>query len=318
MKIAVIGATGLVGDETVKVLGERGHLKESELLLAASPKTVADNNALIGVKDALAEKPDAAFFATNAEVALEWAEKFTKSGCLVIDKSGAFRQDRFVPLIVPEINWDVVGHTDLLISSPNCAAIQLALTLRPFHGFDVERVTVTSMQSMSGVGRGGIVQLREERLGTRKHQDVLGGVIYDNVLSICGEDMGLGQDSDEEIKLRRETPRILKKDHHYIDIIAACHRVPIYRGHTQSVVIQLRQGFSGLDEVIDLFRQYEWVTVKEGGDGHPEPLSTIGTDKLHVGRIRLSNRTTVQLVTCADNLRLGAATNAVKIMERAI
>ncbi|MCF6172136.1 MAG: aspartate-semialdehyde dehydrogenase [Bacteroidales bacterium] len=321
MKIAIVGASGLVGREMIKVLEER-HFQLTEFFPVASQKSVGTQIdfqgkawTVISPEEAVAAKPDIAIFSAGAVVSREWAPRFAEAGTTVIDNSSAWRMDENVPLIVPEVNGPVLTKAHKIIANPNCSTIQLVMALSPLHKkYGIKRVVVSTYQAVSGSGAKGTTQLTNERKGVEgekayPHQIDL------NVLPHAG-DFGEDGYTTEEIKLVNETNKILDAN---IRLTATAVRVPVMTGHSEAVNIEFENDFV-IEEIKRFLGTMPGVVVFDFPEAglYPTPLLSAGKDEVMVGRIRrdFSQDNTLNLWIVADNLRKGAATNAVQIAER--
>lgn len=320
MKVAVVGATGMVGQVMLNVLNER-NFPVTELIPVASEKslgkTVDFNNqtfSVVTLEMAVALKPDVAIFSAGGETSLLWAPKFAEVGTTVIDNSSAWRMDPDKKLIVPEINGDLLTAADKIIANPNCSTIQLVLALAPLHKkYSIKRVIVSTYQSITGTGVKAVQQLENERANE------VGEMAYPypidkNCLPHCDsfEDNGY---TKEEMKLTKETKKILDPA---INVTATAVRVPVFGGHSEAVNVEFLNDFD-LAEVRKLLHESEGITVKDDPttNTYPMPRFAAGKDDVFVGRIRRdeSQANTLNMWIVADNLRKGAATNAVQIAE---
>lgn len=318
MKFAIVGATGMVGTEIMEVLKEQ-QLPVTEYLMVASERSVGKEiqfdgktYKVIGLKDAVSLKPDVAIFSASGSTSLEWAPQFAAVGTTVIDNSSAFRMHENHQLIVPEINANLIQPTDKIIANPNCSTIQMVMVLAPLHkAFGIKRVVVSTYQSISGSGMKAMTQLENEKAG-EKGEMAYPYPIHENCLPHCDvfEDNGY---TKEEMKLTNETKKILDPN---IDVTATAVRVPVSGGHSESVNITFEKDFD-LNEVRRLLHETPGVTLKDNPDTntYPMPLYARGKDDVFVGRIRrdFSTDNALNLWIVADNLRKGAATNAVQI-----
>lgn len=318
MKFAIVGATGMVGTEIMEVLKEQ-QLPVTEYLMVASERSVGKEiqfdgktYKVIGLKDAVSLKPDVAIFSAGGSTSLEWAPQFAAVGATVIDNSSAFRMHENHQLIVPEINANLIQPTDKIIANPNCSTIQMVMVLAPLHkAFGIKRVVVSTYQSISGSGMKAMTQLENEKAG-KKGEMAYPYPIHENCLPHCDvfEDNGY---TKEEMKLTNETKKILGPN---IDVTATAVRVPVSGGHSESVNITFEKDFD-LNEVRRLLHETPGVTLKDNPDTntYPMPLYARGKDDVFVGRIRrdFSTDNALNLWIVADNLRKGAATNAVQI-----
>jgi aspartate-semialdehyde dehydrogenase len=318
MKVAVVGATGLVGNEILAVLAEF-NFPVDELILVATEKSVGKkvnyrgkDYAVVSMADAIAARPDIAIFSAGGGTSLEWAPKFAVVGTTVIDNSSAWRMDPDKKLIVPEINADQLTDTDKIIANPNCSTIQLVMILAPLHKkYGVKRVVVSTYQSISGTGAKAIAQLDNEKAGITGEM-AYPYVINENCLPHCDSFLENGY-TKEEMKLTNETKKILDPK---INVTATAVRVPVRGGHSEAVNIQFENDFD-LAEVRSILSKTPGVTLKDNPDTntYPMPLFAKGKNDVFVGRIRRdeSQANTLNLWIVADNLRKGAATNAVQI-----
>jgi len=321
MKVAVVGATGMVGQIMLKVLAER-NFPVDELIPVASEKSVgkeiefkSKKHKIVSVEQAVAMRPDIALFSAGGETSKTWAPKFAVEGTTVIDNSSAWRMEPNIPLIVPEINAFRLKETDRIIANPNCSTIQLVMVLNPLNKmYGIKRVVVSTYQSVTGTGKEAVDQLESEIKGeTPKMKYPY--PIFKNALPHCDvfEDNGY---TKEELKLVNETRKIL--DDPDIALTATAVRVPVQGGHSESVNIEFKQDFDE-SEVRKVFRRTIGVQVQDNPDTltYPMPLFAEGRDEVFVGRIRrdYSQPNSMNLWVVADNLRKGAATNAVQIAE---
>ncbi|PCE63078.1 aspartate-semialdehyde dehydrogenase [Sediminicola luteus] len=321
MKVAVVGATGMVGNVMLKVLAER-NFPISELLLVASERSVGKkmtyNDAeytLIGMQTAVAAKPDIAIFSAGGDTSLEWAPKFAEVGTVVVDNSSAWRMDPTKKLVVPEINANVLTPEDKIIANPNCSTIQLVMALAPLHkAFGMKRVVVSTYQSVSGTGVKAVRQMENELAG------VEGEMAYPypigkNALPHCDVFLENGY-TKEEMKLAREPQKIL--DDRTFSVSATAVRIPTAGGHSESVNVEFEKDFE-LSEVRRLLSETPGVVVQDdpATNTYPMPIHAHDKDEVFVGRIRRdeTQRHSLNMWIVADNLRKGAATNAVQIAE---
>ena len=320
MKVAVVGATGLVGGVMLKVLEERA-FPVDELLAVASDRsagrTVRFRGAevpVIGMEAAIAARPDIALFSAGGGTSLEWAPRFAEVGATVIDNSSAWRMFADNKLVVPEVNGEVLSSEDRIIANPNCSTIQMVMTLAPLHkAFGVQRVIVSTYQAVTGTGMKAVQQLENERKG------VDGDMAYPfridgNVIPRCDAFTDNGY-TKEEMKLVNETKKILDPS---IRVTATAVRVPVTGGHSESVNIEFAKEFE-LEEVRRILAASPGIALADEPekDMYPMPLHANGRDEVFVGRIRRDETQprTLNLWIVADNLRKGAATNAVQIAE---
>ncbi|AJH13484.1 aspartate-semialdehyde dehydrogenase [Myroides profundi] len=321
MKIAVVGATGMVGEIMLKVLAER-NFPVTELIPVASEKSVGKEVEFKGKKytiksmeEAVMMKPDIALFSAGGSISLECAPKFAEVGTTVIDNSSAWRMDPTKKLIVPEINADSLTKEDKIIANPNCSTIQLVMALSPLHKkYGIKRVVVSTYQSITGTGVKAVKQLENE------YKDVKGDMAYNypihrNAIPHCDvfEDNGY---TKEEMKLVKETKKILRDD--TVLVTATAVRIPVVGGHSETVNIEFEKDFD-LGDIRQILHETPGITVQDNTDTntYPMPLYAEGKDDVFVGRIRRdeSQKNTMNMWIVADNLRKGAATNTVQIAE---
>ena len=319
MKVAVVGATGMVGKVMLKILEER-NFPISELLVVASSKSVGqtlsfknNNLTIVSIEDAVSERPDLAIFSAGGSVSLEWAPRFAEVGTKVIDNSSAWRLTK--ALIVPEINGNTLTREDKIIANPNCSTIQLLMALKPLHDvYTIKRVVISTYQSITGTGVKAVRQLENESKGI-KGEMTYPYPIHENALPHCDifEDNGY---TKEEMKLVRETKKIMGDDS--IGVSATAVRVPVKGGHSESVNVEFYTDFE-LSKVRQLLHDFPGVSVQDSPDvnTYPMPIYAAGKDEVFVGRIRrdFSQEKTLNMWVVSDNLRKGAATNAVQIAE---
>lgn len=321
MKIAVVGATGLVGSVMLKVLEER-NIIISKIILVASESSVGkkitfkdSEHTVIGLQHAVDEKPDIALFSAGSKVSLEWAPKFAKKGTIVIDNSSAWRMDPDKPLIVPEINANELSEDDKIIANPNCSTIQLVLVLAPLHKqYKIKRVVVSTYQSVTGSGMKAVNQMMNERAGNDQEK-FYPHKIDMNCIPHCDEFRDFGY-TKEEWKLVNETKKILADNS--LKLTSTCVRVPVKGGHSESVNIEFENDYK-IGDVADLLDLTPGVKVEDNPavNSYPMPLNAEGKDEVFVGRIRrdFSAKNAINMWIVSDNLRKGAATNAVQIAE---
>ncbi|MCJ7467923.1 MAG: aspartate-semialdehyde dehydrogenase [Maribacter sp.] len=321
MKVAVVGATGMVGEVMLKVLAER-NFPLTELFLVASERSAGKKLAykgaeytVIGLAEAVAARPHIAIFSAGGDTSLEWAPKFAEVGTVVVDNSSAWRMHPEIKLVVPEINAHVLTSDDKIIANPNCSTIQLVMALAPLHKkYKMKRVVVSTYQSVSGTGLKAVQQLENEIAG------VQGEMAYPypisrNALPHCDVFLENGY-TKEEMKLAREPQKIL--DDRTFSVTATAVRIPTAGGHSESVNVEFKNDFE-LTEVRKLLAATPGVTVQDNPDTntYPMPMYAHGKDEVFVGRIRRdeTQRNTLNMWIVADNLRKGAATNAIQIAE---
>lgn len=321
MKVAIIGATGVVGRKMIQVLEEH-NFPLTRIFAVASEKSVGEEIPfkqseieVISLEKALRAKPDVALFSAGAAVSKTWAPKFAQAGTTVIDNSSAWRMEPEIPLVIPEINGNVLKTSHKIIANPNCSTIQMLMAIAPLHEkFGIKRIVVSTYQSVSGSGKMGIEQLMNER------QHKSGTKVYPhpidmNVLPHAGDFTDSGYTTEEE-KLVNETRKILRDKTILISATAA--RVPVTGGHSESINLELKKTWI-MDEVIFLLNEMPGLVVQDEPENniYPMPVSAQGKDEVFVGRIRRDNsvKNGLNLWVVADNLRKGAATNAVQIAE---
>jgi aspartate-semialdehyde dehydrogenase len=321
MKIALVGATGLVGGIMMKVLEERGFQK-AVFLPCASAKSVGKivvfggkNHPVITVEEAIAQSPDFAVFSAGSKPSLHYAPLFAAQGTVVIDNSSAWRMEPHIPLIVPEINGDVLTPNDKIIANPNCSTIQMVMALAPLHkAYKIKRLVVSTYQSVSGTGIKAVDQLMGERSDI-PYEPAYPHPIDLNVLPHGGTFEANGY-TTEEIKLIDETRKILRDNN--IQVTATVVRVPVTGGHSEAVNVEFFQDFD-LDDVRRLLQNMPGVVVVDNPakNEYPMPLYAKDKDEVFVGRIRRdeSQANSLNLWIVADNLRKGAATNAIQILQ---
>ena len=321
MKVAVVGATGLVGSKMLQVLSER-NFPLTELLPVASEKSVGKEITykgrtykVMGMADAVAARPDIAIFSAGGGTSLEWAPKFAEVGTTVVDNSSAWRMDPTKKLVVPEINADVLTREDKIIANPNCSTIQMVLALAPLQRrYGIRRVVVTTFQSVTGTGKRAVDQLFGEREG-KPVDRVYPHPIDLNILPHIDSFLDTGY-TKEEMKMVNETCKILRDDS--IRVTATTVRVPTIGGHSESVNVELAEDFT-LEEVRRLLSETPGVVVQDDPQNnvYPMPLNAHEKDEVFVGRLRrdITQPNTLNMWVVADNLRKGAATNAVQIAE---
>ena len=321
MKLAVVGATGLVGSEILEVLKER-NFEYDELLLVASARSVGKvveyqgkAHTVIGLEEAVAAKPDIAIFSAGGGTSLEWAPKFAEVGTIVIDNSSAWRMDPSKKLIVPEINGSVIMIDDRIIANPNCSTIQMVLVLGPLHErYGINRVIVSTYQSVTGSGKGAVDQMMAERNGETPNM-VYPHKIDMNVLPHIDVFQENGY-TKEEMKMTNETVKILGDSN--VKVSATCVRIPTMGGHSESVNIEFNNPYD-LAEVKEILSKVPGLVVQDdvAHNVYPMPLTAHKKDEVFVGRIRKdeSKENALNLWIVADNLRKGAATNAVQIAQ---
>ncbi|MEY8020497.1 aspartate-semialdehyde dehydrogenase [Muriicola sp. SD30] len=321
MKVAIVGATGMVGEVMLKVLAER-NFPISKLLLVASERSKGktltykgEPYTVITLEEALAEKPDLAIFSAGGETSLNWAPKFAAVGTTVVDNSSAWRMDPNIKLVVPEINAHILTKKDKIIANPNCSTIQLVLVLAPLHkAYTMKRVVVSTYQSVSGTGVKAVQQMENEAAGIQAEM-AYPYPIHRNALPHCDVFLENGY-TKEEMKLAREPRKILGDDS--FAITATAVRIPTSGGHSESVNVTFERDFD-LQELRRLLSKTPGVVLQDNPDTntYPMPIYAHDKDDVFVGRIRRdeSQSNSLNMWIVADNLRKGAATNAVQIAE---
>ncbi len=321
MKIAVVGATGLVGTKMLQVLKER-NFPVTELIPVASERSVGKEIEFKGKKykvhsmlDAIVAKPHIALFSAGGSTSLEWAPKFAAAGTVVIDNSSAWRMDPTKKLVVPEVNAHVLTKSDLVIANPNCSTIQMVVALEPLHkAYKIKRVVVSTYQSVTGTGVKAVDQLMNERKGVKgemayKYQIDMNAIPQIDVFMDNGY-------TKEEMKLVNETKKIMGDD--AIKVTATTVRIPVMGGHSESVNIEFEKEFD-VNEVITLLKNTKGIIVQDDikNQIYPMPMNAHEKDEVFVGRIRRdeTQAKTLNMWIVSDNLRKGAATNAVQIAE---
>ena len=321
MKVAVVGATGLVGTKMLDVLAER-NFPVTELIPVASEKSIGKKisfkgveYAVVGMQAAIDAKPDIALFSAGGNTSLEWAPKFAASGITVIDNSSAWRMDPEKKLIVPEVNANELTAADKIIANPNCSTIQLVVVLKPLHDkYKIKRVVVSTYQSVTGTGIKAVAQLMNERKGIEgemayKYPIDMNAIPHIDVFLDNGY-------TKEEMKMTNETKKIMGDD--AILLTATCVRIPTIGGHSESVNIEFENEFD-VEDVKNLLSNSPGLKLKDDVANfiYPMPLTAHDKDDTFVGRIR-RDETQANTMNCwivSDNLRKGAATNAVQIAE---
>ena len=324
MKVAVVGVTGLVGTVMCKVLEER-KFPVTEFIPVASARSVGKTvqfagkeYTVIGMEDAIALQPDIAIFSAGGSTSLEWAPRFAEVGTTVIDNSSAWRMDPEKKLIVPEVNAHLLTEEDKIIANPNCSTIQLVVALSPLHeNYGIKRIVISTYQSFTGTGMQAVKQYSLESKGFKPKEDEMAyhHPIFENCLPHC--DVFLDNDyTKEEMKLVNETRKILQDDS--LRITATAVRVPVDGGHSESVNIEFGKGFE-VAEVKQLLTDTDGIIVQDDlvNNQYPMPKFAKNQDEVFVGRIRRDESVEhgLNLWVVADNLRKGAATNAVQIAE---
>jgi aspartate-semialdehyde dehydrogenase len=321
MRVAVVGATGMVGEVMLQVLAER-NFPVTELIPVASEKSVGKEiefkgkkYKVVGMQTAVDLRPDIALFSAGGETSLEWAPKFAEAGTTVIDNSSAWRMDATKKLIVPEINASQLTKDDKIIANPNCSTIQMVLVLAPLHAkYKIKRVIVSTYQSITGTGVKAVQQLENEYAGVQGEM-AYKYPIHRNAIPQCDSFEENGY-TKEEMKLVKETKKILSDNS--IAVTATAVRVPIVGGHSEAVNIEFENDFD-VSEIRSILHHTDGVVVQDNNDTYtyPMPLFAQGKDDVFVGRIRRdeSQANSLNMWIVADNLRKGAATNTIQIAE---
>jgi len=321
MKVAVVGATGMVGEVMLQVLAER-NFPITELIPVASERSVGKEiefkgkkYKVVSMQTAVDMKADIAVFSAGGDTSKEWAPKFAAAGTTVIDNSSAWRMDPTKKLVVPEINATVLTKDDKIIANPNCSTIQMVMALAPLHKkYDIKRIVVSTYQSITGTGVKAVKQLENEYDGI-KGEMAYPYPIHRNAIPQCDSFEENGY-TKEEMKLVRETQKILEDN--TIAVTATAIRIPVVGGHSEAVNVQFENDFD-VNEVRSILHHTPGVTVQDNLDTktYPMPIYAQGKDDVFVGRIRRdeSQPNTLNMWIVADNLRKGAATNAVQIAE---
>lgn len=324
MKVAVVGATGLVGAEILKVLEERGFPLDELIPVASELSCGKFINfrgkpvAVVNIKDGITAGPDIAIFSAGAQVSLQYAPEFVKAGTTVIDNSSAWRMEKEIPLVVPEVNGNILRKDHKIIANPNCSTIQMVLALAPlYQNYGIKRIVVSTYQSVTGSGMKGVRQLKHEREGNFDEK-FYPYPIDMNIIPQGGDFCGNGY-TVEEMKLINETKKIF--DDYDMQVTATVVRVPVTGGHSESVNVELKKDFD-LEEVKKCIADYPGILLQDDvfKGQYPMPLYAKGKDEVFVGRLRRDESlpNTLNMWIVADNLRKGAATNAVQIAELVI
>ena len=320
MKLAVVGITGMVGQEMIDVLEEMNfHIDEfvpvaSERSIGKKIEYNGSKYEVIGIEDAVKLKPNIAIFSAGGSVSLEWAPKFAEVGTTVVDNSSAWRMDETKKLIIPEINGDILTKDDKIIANPNCSTIQMLMALYPIQKkYGITRIVVSTYQSITGTGIKAVNQLENEYKGESGDM-AYNYQIHQNAIPHCDDFLENGY-TKEEMKLVNETNKIFNSE---ISITATAVRIPVMGGHSESVNITLENPFN-LKELVDELKSFNGLEVKDDPSSnlYPMPFFSRGSNNVYVGRIRkdFSCENSLNLWVVADNLRKGAATNAVQIVK---
>lgn len=324
MNIAIVGATGLVGSKMIEILEQR-NFTLAKIVPVASKKSEGklidfrgEKYKVISIENSLNEEIDIALFSAGAQVSLEWAPKFKRRGIYVIDNSSAWRMSKNVKLIIPEINGNLLESSDKIVANPNCSTIQMLMALAPIHKkFKIERIIVSTYQSVTGTGKAAIDQLNNEKSNI-KGQMTYPHQIHQNALPQCDIFLENGY-TKEEMKLVNETHKILSDKN--IKISATAVRIPVFGGHGESVNIEVKKK-TNCDEIKTLLAKTNGVIVQDNPKEniYPMPIFAEGKDEVFVGRIRedFSKQNSFNMWIVSDNLRKGAATNTIQIAEHMI
>ena len=321
MKLAIVGATGMVGEVMLQVLSER-NFPITELIPVASARSVGKkidfkerSFKVVGLSNAVSMRPDIALFSAGGETSMEWAPKFAEQGTVVIDNSSAWRMDPSKKLIIPEINANILTKEDKIIANPNCSTIQMLMALAPLKNkYGIKRIVVSTYQSITGTGVKAVQQLENE------YNNVKGPMAYPypihrNALPHCDDFMNNGY-TKEEMKLLNETHKIFGDES--IGVTATAIRIPVVGGHSESVNVQLKREFE-LNDVRKLLYESPGIIVQDNPEtnSYPMPIYSKGKDEVFVGRLRrdFSQENSLNLWIVSDNLRKGAATNTIQIAE---
>ena len=321
MKLAIVGATGMVGEVMLQVLSER-NFPITELIPVASARSVGKkidfkerSFKVVGLSNAVSMRPDIALFSAGGETSMEWAPKFAEQGTVVIDNSSAWRMDPSKKLIIPEINANILTKEDKIIANPNCSTIQMLMALAPLKNkYGIKRIVVSTYQSITGTGVKAVQQLENE------YNNVKGPMAYPypihrNALPHCDDFMNNGY-TKEEMKLLNETHKIFGDES--IGVTATAIRIPVVGGHSESVNVQLKREFE-LNDVRKLLYDSPGIIVQDNPEtnSYPMPIYSEGKDEVFVGRVRrdFSQENSLNLWVVSDNLRKGAATNTIQIAE---
>lgn len=323
MRVAVVGVTGLVGNVMLEVLNERG-FEVSELIPVASARSVGKkvnfrgtDYTVVSMEDGVKAAPDIALFSAGGSVSLEWAPKFAEVGTFVVDNSSAWRMHEDKPLIVPEINADILDQDNKIIANPNCSTIQMVVALNPLHkAYGIKRLVISTYQSFTGTGVKAVRQYEAERDGQSVNGDAAyPHPIFENCLPHCDIFLDNGY-TKEEMKLVHETRKILRAPE--LQITATAVRVPVHGGHSEAVNIEFEKSFD-IEEVRALLNSSEGIVVQDdlANNVYPMPRMAKNKDEVFVGRIRRDESIVngLNLWVVSDNLRKGAATNTVQIAE---
>ena len=322
LRIAIVGATGLVGTTVLKILEER-NFPIATMLPVASEKSIGklinfggEKVAIVSLESALSEKPDVAIFSAGGKVSQEWAPKFSDAGVTVIDNSSAWRMSEKIKLVVPEVNGDCLTSSDMIIANPNCTTMQLVMVLKPLHDtFKILRGVVSTYQSVTGTGQLAVSQMMDERSGLTPSEMAYPHPIDKNCIPHCDVFQDNGY-TKEEMKVHLETKKIMRDDS--ISLSCTAVRIPVMGGHGESVFLEFKEDYE-MEEVRSLLSSFPGVVLRDNpsSNEYPMPINVQGTDDVFVGRLRrdLCNPRGLHLWIVSDNLRKGAATNTVQIVE---
>ena len=322
LRIAIVGATGLVGTTVLKILEER-NFPIATMLPVASEKSIGklinfggEKVAIVSLESALSEKPDVAIFSAGGKVSQEWAPKFSDAGVTVIDNSSAWRMNEKIKLVVPEVNGDCLTSSDMIIANPNCTTMQLVMVLKPLHDtFKILRGVVSTYQSVTGTGQLAVSQMMDERSGLTPSEMAYPHPIDKNCIPHCDVFQDNGY-TKEEMKVHLETKKIMRDDS--ISLSCTAVRIPVMGGHGESVFLEFKEDYE-MEEVRSLLSSFPGVVLRDNpsSNEYPMPINVQGTDDVFVGRLRrdLCNPRGLHLWIVSDNLRKGAATNTVQIVE---
>lgn len=322
MNLAIAGATGMVGRTMLKVLEEHNVVVDN-LIPIASKWSIGKEITYMGktyavclMEDALEKDIDYALFSAGGGVSIEWAPKFAEKGVTVIDNSSAWRMDENCPLVVPQINQDSISSANKIIANPNCSTIQMVMALAPLHKrYGIERLVISTYQSITGTGKAAVEQMENERKFGKSNNMVYQYAIDKNCIPHCDVFLENGY-TKEEMKLVYETRKILNEP--TMNITATAVRVPVVGGHSESINVQFAKDYD-LNDVMELLQETDGVELVDdvSNNIYPMPINAADRDEVLVGRLRRdeSNPNTLNMWVVADNLRKGAATNAVEILK---
>ena len=321
MKIAIVGATGLVGSKMIQILEER-NFPVTELIPVASERSQGKilnfknrKYSICTLSQAVEKQPHIAIFSAGSDISKEWAPKFAEIGCKVIDNSSYWRMDSTKKLIIPEINAEELTAEDMIIANPNCSTIQMLVALAPLHReFTIERIVVSTYQSITGTGQKAIGQMRAERAGEEGEQ-VYPYQIDQNLIPHIDTFLENGY-TKEEMKMVNETHKILDQK---IEVSPTTVRVPVMGGHSESINIQFQKPYKNIEQIREILKGAKGVTLQDDPTNniYPMPLFAEGKDDVFVGRIREDKSAphAINIWVVSDNLRKGAATNTIQIAE---